>query len=276
MHEVNALRWMRLLARGALVLCLTHCGAPRVVTREEPPTRAQAAPPVATEGRVHARPSAVPTEPGPVGLHPLGLGGGKRDGLLYVPRSYRPEQPAPLMVLLHGAMGNAAQMLEVTQALAEDEGLILVIPESRGVTWDHKLATPGEDLAFIDRALAHVFSRYAVAKEKLSVAGFSDGASYALALGILNGDLFPRIIAFSPGFVHAADPRGVPRVFIAHGDRDAVLPVEQSGRRIVAELGAAGFDVRYLEFAGGHSLPEHVLRAAAQWLHEPASPVGAE
>jgi len=267
---------MRLFMSGALVLGLTHCGTPRAVTREDPLTQVQASPPVSTDGRVHARPSAAATEPGLVGLHPLGLGGGKRDGLLYVPRSYRPEQPAPLMVLLHGAMGNAAQMLEVTQALAEAEGLILVIPESRGVTWDHKLATGSEDLAFIDRALAHVFARYAVAKEQLSVAGFSDGASYALALGILNGDLFPRILAFSPGFVHAAEPRGVPRVFIAHGDKDAVLPVEQSGRRIVAELGAAGFDVRYLEFAGGHSLPPDVLRAAALWLHEPTSPVSAE
>lgn len=276
MHEANSLRWARLLVSGAWLLGLTHCGTPRAVTREDPPAQVQASPSVSSDGRVHARPSATPTEPGLVGLHPLGLGGGKRDGLLYVPRSYRPGQPAPLMVLLHGAMGNAAQMLEVTQALAEAEGLILVIPESRGVTWDHKLATGSEDLAFIDRALAHVFARHAVAKEQLSVAGFSDGASYALALGILNGDLFPRILAFSPGFVDAAEPRGVPRVFIAHGDKDAVLPVEQSGRRIVAELGAAGFDVRYLEFAGGHSLPQDVLRAAAQWLHEPTSPVSAE
>ncbi|WP_217441932.1 alpha/beta hydrolase, partial [Myxococcus sp. CA039A] len=260
---------------GVLALCLTHCATSPTASRTAPPPQVPETPTVASDGRVHARPHAATTEPGPLGLHPLGLGGA-RDGLLYVPRSYRPEQPAALMLVLHGARGNAGQMLEAMQAFAEAEGLILLIPESRGVTWDHKLATPGADLAFLDRALAHVFARYAVAKERLSVAGFSDGASYALALGILNGDLFPRILAFSPGFVHAAEPRGVPRVFISHGDKDAVLPVEQAGRRIVAELGAAGFDVRYHEFAGGHSLPADVLRVAAQWLRETTAPVSAE
>lgn len=34
-------------------------------------------------------------------------------------------------------------------------------------------------------------------------AGFSDGASYALSLGLPNGNLFSHIVAFSPGFMRA-------------------------------------------------------------------------
>ncbi|WXH32011.1 hypothetical protein WA016_05992 [Myxococcus stipitatus] len=251
-----------------LALSLVGCGASRGATREAEPASTGTPSRVDTNGRVQARPSAVTRErAASPGAHPLGLGG-ERDGLLYVPRSLPLDLPAPLMLLLHGSKGNARQMLEVMQPLAESEGILLLIPESRGPTWDDKMGRHGEDLAFIDGALAHVFSRHAVARERISVAGFSAGASYALALGILNGDLFSRILAFSPAFVHADEPRGVPAIFIAHGDQDLALPVEESGRRIVAELRAAGFGVHYLEFSGGHSMPVEVVRAAARWLRE--------
>jgi predicted esterase len=43
------------------------------------------------------------------GLRPLGWGG-RRDGLLFVPERPDPASPAPLLVALHGAGGEAAQM----------------------------------------------------------------------------------------------------------------------------------------------------------------------
>ncbi|MCK8502795.1 MULTISPECIES: alpha/beta hydrolase [Myxococcus] len=259
--------------RGLVVgmcLGLVACVAPRSVAPAGESTGTGPVAHVSTDGRVRSRPGPVSDVSAAVGEQPLGLGGA-RDGLVYVPRTYRPEQPAPLMLLLHGAKGNARQMLQALAPVAESEGFLLVIPESRGVTWDHKLATGGADLDFIDMALARVFSRYAVAPERVSVSGFSDGASYALSLGILNGDVFSRIVAFAPGFVDAAEPRGVPRVFIAHGDADQAIPVEE-GRRIGAELRSAGFDVRFHEFTGGHSIPADVAQAAARWLREPNPP----
>jgi predicted esterase len=39
--------------------------------------------------------------------------------------------------------------------------------------------------------------------------GFSDGASYALSLGLANGDLFTHVLGFSPGFMRV--PRHVGR-----------------------------------------------------------------
>ncbi|QSQ14228.1 alpha/beta hydrolase [Myxococcus landrumensis] len=256
------------LVGSLLSLCIAGCVAPRAAE----PANTVTAPLVDTSGRVDARPGQVTGTPASPGVHALGLGGA-RDGLLYVPKSYRPDQPAPLMLVLHGSRGNAGQMLQVMQSLAESEGILLLIPESRGLTWDDKMGKHGEDLAFIDRALTHVFSRHLVARERISVAGFSAGGSYALALGILNGDLFSRILAFAPGFVHADEPRGMPRIFVAHGDKDLVLPVEGSGRRIVAELRSAGFAVHYHEFSGGHSIPEDVVQAAVQWLREAPPPV---
>jgi len=45
--------------------------------------------------------------------------------------------------------------------------------------------------------------------------GFSDGASYALSVGITNGDLFTHVIAFSPGFVAPARQQETISVYLA-------------------------------------------------------------
>jgi predicted esterase len=54
---------------------------------------------------------------------------------------------------------------------------------------------------YLDQALQHVFETYSIDPGRVGLGGFSDGASYALSLGVANGDLFSHIIAFSPGFM---------------------------------------------------------------------------
>jgi hypothetical protein len=44
----------------------------------------------------------------------------------------------------------------------------------------------------------------------MCVAGFSDGASYSLSLGIGAGDVFSHVAAFSPGFMTPRDARAHP------------------------------------------------------------------
>ena len=68
-----------------------------------------------------------------------------------------------------------------------------------------------------------MLSRYTVERSRVALAGVSDGASYALSLGIGNGDIFSHLMAFSPGFVLPSRVRGKPRVFISHGIRDEVM-----------------------------------------------------
>ena len=59
----------------------------------------------------------------------------------------------------------------------------------------------GPDVDTIDRSLRTVFAALPVDPHRLAISGFSDGASYALTLGLPNGDLFTHVIAFSPGFM---------------------------------------------------------------------------
>jgi phospholipase/carboxylesterase len=154
-------------------------------------------------------------------LQPLMLGAA-RDSYLYVPATSRAERPLPLVLLLHGAGGHARQGLELLRSLADATRLLLLAPASREHTWDLLVGRRyGPDLALIDRALEVTFSRYAIAPERIAVGGFSDGSSYALSLGITNGDLFTHVIAFSPGFMAPAGRMGSPRIFISHARRDA-------------------------------------------------------
>ncbi len=215
-------------------------------------------------GRLTARP-LHPTETGPTGLHPLGLDGG-RDGYLYVPPSYQPTRPPPLVLMLHGAGGGGQGNVWPLLELADQAGLILLGPDSRRETWDVIRGGYGPDVAFIDQALAQTFSRYAVDATHLAVAGFSDGASYALSLGLSNGDLFTHVLAFSPGFLAPVELVGQPRVFISHGIHDEVLPIDHCSRRLAPVLTQAGYTVHYEEFDGPHTIPPAISQTAVAWF----------
>src|SRR6185312_17238913 len=100
----------------------------------------------------------------------------------------------------------------------------VLAPNSRDKTWDAIGGSFGVDVAHLNRALERVFEKVAIDPARLAIGGFSDGASYAISLGLINGDLFNSIVAFSPGFVIDGTPHGTPRIFISHGTRDHILP----------------------------------------------------
>jgi predicted esterase len=221
-------------------------------------------PPSANRTRLSARPHpATPTLRR--GIHKLGLQRG-RDGLLYVPATALDHPTAPLVVTLHGAGGDAEGGLHFLTAAAETAGVILLSPESRGRTWDVILEGFGPDVVFINQALAHVFNQHPIDPTRVALGGFSDGASYALSLGIPNGDLFKDLIAFSPGFMHVESQEGKPRIFVSHGVHDTVLPIERCSRTLVPRLRKAGYEVHYEEFDGPHTVPRSISAAAIQWF----------
>jgi phospholipase/carboxylesterase len=210
--------------------------------------------------------AGVPPDEGlAIGEHELGLGDA-RDGLLYVPRGYKRGVASPLVVMLHGAGGNASSA-RTRFPLADEFGFIILAPDSRDErTWDELLGAWGPDEQFIGNALRYTFGRLTVDASRVALAGVSDGASYALSLGIGNGDIFSHLIAFSPAFVLPSRVRGKPRIFISHGTQDQVMPIEKTGRDVVRRLKALGYDVTYREFEGGHTVPDPISREAFEWF----------
>jgi phospholipase/carboxylesterase len=144
--------------------------------------------------------------------------------------------------------------------------MVIAAPDSRDVTWRMGARGAGHDAWFIDRMLTMIGDRVALDPGRITAAGFSDGASYSLLLGLTNGDLFSRIIAFSPGFLFPSPPQGKPRVFISHGTADTVLPIDRCSRTIVPLLVKSGYDVEYIEFDGGHRVLPEIREQAMRWL----------
>jgi phospholipase/carboxylesterase len=219
------------------------------------------------EGRLQARPGVVRSGLSPVGLRMLEIDG-VRDGYLYVPATTQVRRSSPLVLLLHGAGEDARDGLALLRGQADAGGLILLALPSRGPTWDLILGRGryGPDVAAIDLALGQTFSLYAVDPSRVAVGGYSDGASYALSLGLANGDLFTHVLAFSPGFMAPGARSGSPRIFVSHGIRDRWLPIDSCSRRLVPQLERAGYEVRYREFEGGHVVPSGIGREAACWF----------
>ena len=218
------------------------------------------------DGRLRARPSAAAQLSLPLGRSAPALEH-DQDALLHVPPADA-AGPVALVILLHGAGAPARAGMELLADLADEHGLALVALGARRATWDVISGGFGPDVTFIDGALEHVFASCPVDPARVAVGGYSDGASYALSLGITNGDLFTHIMAFSPGFAAAADAIGQPRVFVTHGVADRVLPIDRCSRRLVAALRAGGYDVTYEEFDGGHSVPPALALRAVERLGE--------
>ncbi len=241
----------------ALLLALALAGANGAEARIVPPA-------------LSARPSAevVP------GLSP-GKSALPNGAIAYVPAGLK--GPAPVLVLLHGAGGRADKFLDRFTEVADRERAVLLAVQSRGPTWDLvprkgsggdgplAMKMParirfGEDVRRVDAALGELFSRTPVDPGRVVLAGFSDGASYALSLGLANPQLFAGIIALSPGFVTV--PGHLPRaqrIFIAHGRRDRVLSFRVAEEDILGLLLGVGLKPHFRPFDGDHAIDDAAL-----------------
>lgn len=227
-------------------------------------------------------PAAVPKSSPAPGYFDL------RNGVVgYIPPSLRPGERAPLLVLLHGASGQGADMVERFKDEADRRGVVLLAPKSGRASWDTVLdynensagfapiaklpqtnpSLPfGGDVARVDRALALLFEHVAVDPGRIGLLGFSDGATYALALGCQNPRIFGSVIAVSAGFAFPTHAKGAQRIMVAHGTRDRALPFIVAKRDIVPNLKRHGYDVTFRRFEGGHQIPDEIAAEALDFF----------
>jgi phospholipase/carboxylesterase len=189
-----------------------------------------------------------------------------RIGLVHIPGP-APPTGLPLVVMFHGGGADADQSMAILGTAAAEAGVALLAPEADGGTWDLLHGGQyGPDLARVDNAIAAIIPTGSIDPTRVALAGFSDGASYALSLGLDNGDQVMAVLAFSPGFASPVRRRDSPRIFISHGVGDRVLPIGRTSRRLVPALEALGLEVRYEEFPGDHTVPEEIARLALDWF----------
>ena len=167
----------------------------------------------------------------------------------------------PFLLALHGAnSGGAPGGLWAFRGAWDLPGLVIVAPSSAGSTW-----TLGRmDIEVIDRALRVAFRRCGVDRRRIAVGGFSAGAALALWLGLTNGDLFRSVIALSGGGSLPTVRVGQPRIFIAHGTQDSIIPIADGGDALARQLRSDGYAVVYRRFHGGHGVVPAIARSAVR------------
>lgn len=182
----------------------------------------------------------------------LQIDGRTRHALLYLPSSYTPHRPMPLVVVVHGAFVNAAQMERFSgfSALAERAGFVVLYPNGIGLLgwfqhWNSghccgkALRQQVDDVGFLALAIAEVKRRYAIDHRRVYMIGHSNGAmltyrfaaerpALVAAIGIVAGTI--------GGKPHeAAAERRIPMpllpvpVIAFHGRKDAQI-VYEGGR----------------------------------------------
>ena len=178
--------------------------------------------------------------------------------------------PAPLIVVLHGAGGDARYFLDQFKHDADQRGAILLSVHSSGRTWAQRKPKDDEaDVANIKAAIAELTAKAPIDEGRTTVMGFSDGASYALSIGMAYPGLFRTIVAFSPGYAFA--PSNIDteqRIFIAHSRRDPILPAANV-RDMIEGLEGAGYSPVVHWFNGGHEIDPQLKNAALDFALAP-------
>ena len=212
--------------------------------------------------------------------------------------AYRPpsatKEPLPLVVLFHGYGFSAEQFMSIMTPVADRWGFMLVAPKAEHVTWDmiyrgmnedqsrsraitHSKPRFGKDVARIDAALKEMFASAPVDPRHVVLLGFSDGATYALAVGLANPQLFTTVISLSPGFaVFPGQVSKGQKVFVAHGTSDERLAYSNTRDFIVAPMQKAGMPVRFRTFDGKHVIDRGALREALAYALDVQPPAVAK
>jgi polyhydroxybutyrate depolymerase len=159
-----------------------------------------------------------------------------------VPPMYTDDDPAPLVLLLHGyTMSGAEQEAYFAMGDATDRlGYLLAMPDGRKDKdgqrfWDagpccEFSRPPGEeDVAYLLAVLDDMASRYTVDAERVYVVGFSNGGFMAHRLACEHPDRFAGIASFAgttwldPAACGASAPMDVLQI---HGTADEIVPYE--------------------------------------------------
>jgi phospholipase/carboxylesterase len=191
-----------------------------------------------------------------------------RDAELYIPTSYDPTQPTPLIVHLSFFRTPQSRAAFIAEADARNIALLFVNPrlDPADGGWDIMVSgIYGPDVAFIDRALDAAYDYVNVHPVDLYMMGAGGGGAYALAVGAANAGIFRRLAAFSPVGLFMPYTRGFPPIYVADGSgTDSWFQTRDS---TVPRLREMGFLVEFATYQGS-TLPGTVLSRGFDMLFE--------
>jgi polyhydroxybutyrate depolymerase len=206
--------------------------------------------------------------------------GVKRTYLLHVPAAHDTNKPAPLLIALHGGLGNGKRMIQLTQggfnALSDEQGFLVVYPEGIHKHWNdgrdgketgyyaHKKKI--NDVAFISALIDLLAEQWNVDTNRVFVTGISNGACMSHRLACELSDKVTAIAAVSgsmPQRIFAScRPSSPVSVLTIYNDKDRLMPFEGGnvtgpfgGRKLGKVLSASETMAFWSEQNGCNQLP---------------------
>ncbi len=174
-------------------------------------------------------------------VHETTVNGETRSYIVYTPAA-RETKGLPLMIVLHGGLGNAAYMERTAgmDAVADSGNFIVAYPDGTGGrlnvmknrrTWNagrccgQAVKQDVDDVLFIRKMIDEIGAKYAIDTRRVYVTGMSNGAMMAYRLACEIPDRIAAIIPVSGTLaVDSCDrAKNVPVLHI-HGDRDDHVP----------------------------------------------------
>lgn len=185
---------------------------------------------------------------------------------VYVPKTYGPSRPTPLVIALHGLGATEDSFFDsysrVTPKLAEQHGFLLAAPLGFRVDgfYGSPLMGAGDAaskrrIEYSEKDVLEVLRRmradYNVDATRIYLIGHSMGAIGTWALAAKYPDLWAALVPFSGiGAPQSAERiKAIPQ-FVVHGDADNTVNVSGS-RTMVDALKRLGAAVTYVEVPGG-------------------------
>ena len=171
---------------------------------------------------------------------------------LYVPSTYRPERPSPLIVTCHGASPDGAEhhILE-WKWHAQQQNCIVVAPEldaSGGTMRSGGVSGMIANERRIMSILSHLGYHYNIDRANVMMTGFSGGGFPAYWVGLRRPDLFTCLVVRNGNFSENSlenwwpPAAGKTPILIYYGERDTAVIKTQS-RSAIEYLRARGFVV---------------------------------
>lgn len=162
--------------------------------------------------------------------------GQTRTYLLYVPESYRPDSPIPLVISLHGYAEWPAHEMQLSgwNKLADEFGFIVVYPSGTGFPkhWhDTGRAEPGEetltDVRFISDLIDKLEQEYNIDPKRVYANGLSNGGGMSVLLACDLSDRIAAIGSVSGAYLipeqECRPSRPFPLIAF-HGTADPIVP----------------------------------------------------
>jgi phospholipase/carboxylesterase len=192
----------------------------------------------------------------------------------------------PLIILLHGVGSNERDLFSIAEKLPENflaisaRGPINLSP-SRYAWYQVDFSTgkpvinqtqENESRKIILQFISQLKELYRFDDKKIFLGGFSQGAIMSFSIGLTHPEVIHGIAAMSGRILEEVKSTSLVdarlknlRVFISHGERDNVLPVDYA-RQAHTDLKTHHIETDYREYQDGHTISLEMINDLVRWL----------